>query len=101
MEMISFILWLALGLGLLSWGLGAAALGVKAHRVYLCPASLTCCSVALWLAVVYVWCLTAAGNSSALEDTMGGLRLAATTLLVVTLLLNGAALLRGSRKERS
>ena len=98
--MISLILWLALGLGLLSWGLGAAALGMRTHRVHLCPASLTCCSVALWLAVVYVWCLTATGDSSALEDTMGGLRLAATMLLVVSLLLNGAALLRNGRKGR-
>lgn len=78
--------------GLLSWGMGTAAIFRKGR--FLIPASLLFCSISLLLQLFQVRQLVQIGDWSALMDTMDAVALAATVLLIVTAALNIAALLR-------
>ena len=85
-----------LALGLVAWGLGLAALFLRRKRVaaQLCGlGSLTSCSVSLCVVVFDFAHLADIGDTSAFLDTANAFRLAAGMMLVVTLVLNAAALL--------
>ena len=93
--LVAMILLGALGLGLLSWGLGIAALVRRGGplSVY----SLACCALALLLACAYFYGGIQCEDWSTLLDTAGTMLLAAGVLTAVSLLLNGGALLRRYR----
>lgn len=90
--LVAMILLGALGLGLLSWGLGIAALVCRKERfsVY----SLSCCALALLLACTYFYGGVQCEDWSTLLDTARAMLLSAGVLTVVNLLLNGGALVR-------
>ena len=82
-------------LGLISWGLGLAALAGR--RRGLCPLSLGCCAAALFLVVLHGLVQLREGDFAAIEDTWDAFTLCAAVLLVGALALSGAAWLRGRR----
>lgn len=84
---------LSLLLGLLSWGLGVAAVRFRGSR-WLSPASIFACSLSLMLQLRQVHCLVQIGDWSALMDTMDAVMLAGTVLLLVTAALNLTAFLK-------
>ena len=83
--LVAMILLGALGLGLLSWWLGLAALVRRRERF--CVYSLACCALALLLACAYFYGGVQCQDWSSLLDT-------SDTLTAVSLLLNGGALVR-------
>lgn len=90
--LVAMILLGALGLGLLSWGLGVAALVSRKEPLSVC--SLICCALALLLACTYFYGGVQCEDWSALMDTAGAMLLSASVLTAVNLLLNGGALVR-------
>ena len=82
-------------LGLISWGLGLAALAGR--RRGLCPLSLGCCAAALFLVVLHGLVQLREGDFAAIEDTWDAFTLCAAVLLAGALALSGAAWLRGRR----
>lgn len=90
---------LSLGTGLLAWGLGIAAVRKTGRRLYsfcsmaLCGVSLV---LQLWEVSRHAWI----SDFSAIQDTAPAVATAATVLLIVTLGLNGIALLRGRPDEK-
>ena len=79
-------------LGLISWGLGLAALAGR--RRGLCPLSLGCCAAALFLVILHCGVQLREGDFAAIQDTWDAFTLCAAVLLAGTLGLNGAARLR-------
>ena len=87
---------LGLTLGLLSWGLGIAAVCQKGRSQYRFG-SMTLCGAALVLQLLEVSRRAGIPDFSAIQDTASAVSNAAMILLAVTVLLNGIALLRDSR----
>lgn len=90
--LVAMILLGALGLGLLSWGLGIAALVLRDGRLSVC--SLACCVLALLLACAYFYGGIQCQDWSTLMDTARAMLLAAGVLTAVSLLLNGGVMVR-------
>lgn len=90
--LVSMILLGALGLGLLSWGLGLAALVRRDLRLSVC--SLACCALALLLACAYFYGGVQCHDWDTLLDTARAMLLAAGVLTAVSLQLNGGAMAR-------
>lgn len=88
--LVAMILLGALGLGLLSWGLGVAALIRRDLRLSVC--SLACCALALLLACAYFYGGVQCQDWDTLLDTARAMLLAAGVLTAVSLLLNGGAM---------
>lgn len=90
-------------LGILAWGLGAAALLLSKKggaASSLCGmGSLVCCAASLCLVVFDFAHLADIEDVSAFLDTANAFRLAAGVLLAGTLVLNGAAMLRARKRE--
>lgn len=84
---------LSLLLGLVSWGLGAAAV-IRPGIRWTSAVSLLSCCVSLLLQLAEVHRLTELGDWSALMDTMDAVLAAAILLMVVTAVLNLIALAR-------
>ena len=84
---------LSLLLGLVSWGLGAAAV-IRPGIRWTSAVSLLSCCVSLLLQLAEVHRLTELGDWSALMDTMDAVLAAAILLMVVTAVLNLIALFR-------
>lgn len=86
-----------LTMGILAWGLGAAALLLSQKRGVassMCGmGSLVCCAFSLCLVVFDFAHLADIEDVSAFLDTANAFRLAAGVLLAGTLILNGAAML--------
>ncbi|HIR83978.1 MAG TPA: hypothetical protein IAA56_01425 [Candidatus Galloscillospira excrementavium] len=82
-------------LGVLAWCLGGAALATR--RKSLSMLSLASCAVALLLALLYYHTELMTGDVAALLDTSDAMAWCAAVLLVVTLALNAAVLLRARR----
>ena len=82
---------LSLTLGLLAWGLGSAAAG-RGRFGGLSFASLSLCGISLTLQFYELRRLGDLEDSSAFYDTIEGVTIAATVLLVITLALNIIAL---------
>lgn len=97
--LVAMILLGALGLGLLSWGFGIAALGLRSGRLSVC--SLACCALALLLACSYFYGGVLYEDWSALMDTSEAMLRCGVILTAVSLLLNGIALPRWSRGGRA
>ena len=86
---------LSLMLGLLSWGLGIAAVCKKGRSIY-GFGSMALCGVSLVLQLLEVSRRAGISDFSAIQDTASAVSNAAVILLAVTVLLNGIALLRDS-----
>lgn len=84
---------LSLLLGLVSWGLGAAAV-IRPGIRWTSAVSLLSCCVSLLLQLAEVHRLTELGDWSALMDTMDAVLAAAILLMAVTAVLNLIALFR-------
>jgi len=84
---------LSLLLGLVSWGLGAAAV-IRPGIRWTSAVSLLSCCVSLLLQLAEVHRLTELGDWSALMDTMDAVLAAAILLMAVTVVLNLIALFR-------
>lgn len=84
---------LSLLLGLVSWGLGAAAV-IRPGIRWISAVSLLSCCVSLLLQLAEVHRLTELGDWSALMDTMDAVLAAAILLMAVTAVLNLIALFR-------
>ena len=84
---------LSLLLGLVSWGLGAAAVIRPGIRWTIAVSLLSCC-VSLLVQLAEVHRLTELGDWSALMDTMDAVLAAAILLMAVTAALNLIALFR-------
>lgn len=84
---------LSLLLGLVSWGLGAAAV-IRPGIRWTSAVSLLSCCVSLLVQLAEVHRLTELGDWSALMDTMDAVLAAAILLMVVTAVLNLIALAR-------
>ena len=84
---------LSLLLGLVSWGLGAAAV-IRPGIRWTSAVSLLSCCVSLLLQLAEVHRLTELGDWSALMDTMDAVLAAAILLMAVTAVLNLIALAR-------
>lgn len=84
---------LSLLLGLVSWGLGAAAV-IRPGIRWTSSVSLLSCCVSLLLQLAEVHRLTELGDWSALMDTMDAVLAAAILLMAVTAVLNLIALFR-------
>lgn len=97
--LVAMILLGALGLGLLAWGLGIAALVRRDGRLSVC--SLACCALALLLACAYFYGGVQCQDWSTLLDTARPMLLAAGVLTAVSLLLNGGAMARRYRGGKS
>lgn len=97
--LVAMILLGALGLGLLSWGLGIAALVLRSGRLSVC--SLACCALALLLACADFYYGIQREDWSALMDTSEAMLRCGVILTAVSLLLNGIALPRWSRGGRA
>ena len=87
---------LSLILGLLSWGMGIAAVCQKGRFQY-CFGSMTLCGTALVLQLLEVSRRAGISDFSAIQDTASAISFAAVVLLTVTILLNGIAMLRNCR----
>ena len=91
----------SLGLGLLAWIYGVLAITVKkpfrshSHSVF----SFSFCVLALGLQFLELQNRVMLRDFAAIEDTIRGILLAATALLIVTIVLNFAALLKHRGKE--
>ena len=86
----------ALALGFLAWGLAAAAIGQSRTKRCL-PfvfGSFALSLVSLLCPLLWVHHLESADQFSALYDLTGGLSFGGQALILITLLLNGIALLR-------
>lgn len=89
---------LSLALGLLSWGFACAAIG-RRGGYGLCFGSMTLCSAALWLQLKELQnVIILRDDYAAACDTIDAVVFAAAVLVVVTVALNGIALLR--RRKR-
>lgn len=88
--LVAMILLGALVLGLLSWGLGIAALVRRSEPLSVC--SLICCVLALLLACTYFYGGVQCEDWSTLLDTARAMLLAAVVLTAGNLLLNGGTL---------
>lgn len=91
-----------LALGLLAWGLGLVSLLMrrKKNAAQLCGlGSFACCAASLCLVVFDFAYLADIGDVSAFLDTANAFRLAAGTLLAVTLILNSVSLVLRSPKQ--
>lgn len=84
---------LSLLLGLVSWGLGAAAV-IRPGIRWTSAVSLLSCCVSLLVQLAEVHRLTELGDWSALMDTMDAVLAAAILLVAVTAVLNLIALFR-------
>lgn len=84
---------LSLLLGLVSWGLGAAAV-IRPGIRWISTGSLLSCCISLLLQLGQVHRLTELGDWSALMDTMDAVLAAAILLMAVTATLNLIALFR-------
>lgn len=84
---------LSLLLGLVSWGLGAAAV-IRPGIRWTSAVSLLSCCVSLLVQLAEVHRLTELGDWSALMDTMDAVLAAAILLMAVTAVLNLIALFR-------
>lgn len=87
---------LSLTLGILSWGLGIAAVCQKSRFLY-CFGSLALCGTALVLQLLEISRRARISDFSAIQDTASAISFAAVVLLTVTILLNGIAMLRNCR----
>ena len=85
---------LSLMLGLLSWGLGIAAVCKKGRSIY-GFGSMALCGVSLVLQLLELSRRAKLSDFSAIQDTAPTVAHAAVLLLIVTVILNGIALLRG------
>lgn len=89
---------LSLGFGFLAWGLGIAAICKKG-----CPwcvfGSFTMCGISLVLQFYEISWRVTISDFAAIEDTIFVLADVAAFLLMVTVVLNGIALLRGRNRE--
>lgn len=83
----------SLATGFFSWCLGSVAVFSKGRKGFV-VSSLILCILALVSQFLEIDRLVGKGDWSAIEDTFPAVRLAATVLAAVTLLLNAAALLR-------
>lgn len=90
----------SIGLGLVGWWLGMAGIAKKG-----CPwcifFSMTACGAALVTQFYRIDKLVQLGDWSDLLDTTGALATVASLLLIITVILNLIALLRGSKKGTS
>lgn len=84
-------------LGLLAWGLGAAAL--LSRRAALGFFSLGSCAASLFLVILYFCAEAKAGDVAAILDTADAFALCAAVLVLGTLALNGATLIRDRGRE--
>lgn len=89
---------LSLGLGILAWIFGGSG-AIRGKFGGFSFASLSLCGISLTVQFYELRRLADKGDWSAIEDTIGALAFVAATLLVITLLLNGIALLRNRRKR--
>ena len=87
---------LSLTLGILSWGLGIAAVCQKGRSQYRFG-SMTLCGAAPVLQLLEVSRRAGIPDFSAIQDTASAISFAAVVLLTVTILLNGIAMLRNCR----
>lgn len=84
--------------GLLSWGMACVSIG-RRGSYGLCFGSFTFCVVALWLQLKELQnIILVREDISAAMDTIGAVVFAATVLIVVAVVLNGIALLRGQKR---
>ena len=81
-------------LGLVAWSLPIAALVGKKGKTPLCCGSLTACALSLLLQLREVMYRSGIGDFAAIEDTIRAVNFCAAVLVIVTLALNTAALLR-------
>lgn len=96
--MVSFLTFGSLGLGLIAWILAIINLiryknNRRQHWATFSILSLAACAVALYFPLVYSSHLVNTGDLSALMDTIATITSAAAILLIVTLILNGLALI--------
>lgn len=96
--MVSFLTFGSLGLGLIAWILAIINLiryknNRRQHWATFSILSLAACAVALYFPLVYSSHLVNIGDLSALMDTIATITSAAAILLIVTLILNGLALI--------
>lgn len=88
---------LSLGFGILAWILGGSA-AIRGKFGGLSFASLSLCGISLTIQFYEIKRLALVRHDwSSIEDIIGALAFVATTLLVVTVALNGIALLRQRR----
>lgn len=89
--------WLNIGslvLGLIAWILPVMSImRITKRWVALSTISLSACAISLIFQMYYNYHLVQIQDWSALMDTMGGGVVAATVLLIVTIALNGIALI--------
>ena len=85
---------LSLGLGLLAWGFGVAAI-LKKGKPWLIFSSFTACGLSLTIQFFEIRCQVYDGDWSWFLDVMPTLANVAAVLLIVTVALNAAALWRG------
>lgn len=85
--------YLSLGLGLLAWGFGIAAIAAKG-KPWLMVSSFTACGISLVLQFYEINCQVAEKDWSWMLDVCDTLADVAAILLVVTVVLNLAALWR-------
>lgn len=88
---------LSLALGIFSWCLACIAIG-KRGGYGLCFGSFTCCAAALWAQLKQLDHLLYIEDVAAAMDTVSAVTLGAGVLFVVTVVLNGIALLRGRKR---
>lgn len=88
---------LSLFLGIAAWSLPVMYLMYWKHRELLCCGSFGLCALAMYFQLREVLGRTELGDFAAIEDTIGAVVFAASTLLVVTLILNALAMLRKER----
>ncbi|MGX7394672.1 hypothetical protein [Carnobacterium mobile] len=96
--MVSFLTFGSLGLGLIAWILAIVNLiryknNRRQHWATFSILSVAACAVALYFPLVYSSHLVNIGDLSALMDTIATITSAAAILLIVTLILNGLALI--------
>lgn len=88
---------LSIGLGLLAWGFGVAAIA-KRGKPSLMFSSLTACSISLTIQFFEIRGHVLHYDASWFLDVMPTLAKVAAALLIVTVVLNAAALWRGRGK---
>ena len=95
---MSYLTFVSLFLGLLAWALPAISLmryqtGGDKHWALFSIISVTACAMALFSEMLYFQHLVRIEDFSAIMDITDGVILAATTLLVVTILLNAVTVI--------